>query len=115
MSSMALTALLSPFPFPFPPSCLQYVEREPAADLVTRHSMSAALCCLCCGIITVCIPFLCHWFEDSIIQCSGCKKQVALVRHDGTTTVCWPDAAGQPPNGQRAGSSAARPPQPAKN
>lgn len=77
--------------------------------------MTAALCCLCCGIITVCIPFLCHWFEDHIVQCSGCKKQVALVPHDGPITVYWPGPPGQSPQPQRMGPAAALPPPPTKN
>lgn len=76
--------------------------------------MSAALCCLCCGIITVCIPFLCHWFEDTIIQCSGCKKQVALIPHDGPIQVLWPkpQPQPQPPQGVRAASAPAPVPPP---
>lgn len=75
--------------------------------------MSAALCCLCCGIITVCIPFLCHWFENTHIQCSGCKKQVAMIPHDGPIIVYWPQGQqGKPP---QASQQANAPPPPPKS
>lgn len=53
-------------------------------------SLAAAACCLCCGIITVCIPSLCHWCADVDHYCSGCGNQVAHKPHEGKVEVKLP-------------------------
>ncbi|KAJ4397389.1 hypothetical protein N0V93_001615 [Gnomoniopsis smithogilvyi] len=62
---------------------LTYVMKEGSS----MQTMAAAVCCLFCGVITVCIPMLCHWFEDTTIFCSKCRKMVAKIPHDGTIQV----------------------------
>ena len=47
------------------------------------HSFSALFCCLCCGVITVCIPFLCNWFAETDHHCTKCGELVAHKPHDG--------------------------------
>lgn len=54
------------------------------------HSMAAAVCCLCCGVITVCIPYLCGWFQETAHHCTNCGKQVTNKTHDGQVVVKEP-------------------------
>ncbi|KAL7941454.1 LITAF-like zinc ribbon domain-containing protein [Trichoderma barbatum] len=56
----------------------------------SQTTLAAAICCLCCGIIPVVIPFLCNWCADTNHYCEGCKRQVAHKPHEGKTEAVLP-------------------------
>ncbi|KAF1849021.1 uncharacterized protein K460DRAFT_276264 [Cucurbitaria berberidis CBS 394.84] len=64
----------------------------------SQTSLAAAFCCLCCGVITVFIPFLCHWCADIDHRCYECGKQVAHRPHDGQMQEMLPQEPVQKPS-----------------
>ncbi|KAI7777693.1 hypothetical protein LA080_003186 [Diaporthe eres] len=53
------------------PFCLQRAQTNVSTEGTSMQTMAAALCCLFC-ICAVCLPYVCHWFEDTHIYCSRC-------------------------------------------
>ena len=51
------------------------------------------LCCLFCGIIGVCVPYLCHWAQETDFNCSRCGNRVAFRPHEGPIQTFRPQAA----------------------
>ncbi|KAF2738502.1 hypothetical protein EJ04DRAFT_509645 [Polyplosphaeria fusca] len=72
------------------------------------YRLAAALCCLCCGVITVCIPFLCHWCADIDHRCSECGKQVSHKPHDGPVQARYPTGSKERPSKYAAMPAAQR-------
>ncbi|KAJ9613980.1 hypothetical protein H2200_002116 [Cladophialophora chaetospira] len=66
------------------PFCKKRQKTAVSHPSSSQTSLAAAFCCLCCGIITVFIPFLCKWYADTDHTCSGCGQVVAHKPHDGT-------------------------------
>lgn len=52
--------------------------------------LAAAVCCLCCGIIPVFIPFVCNWCSDLDHHCENCHKRVAHQPHEGKMEAVLP-------------------------
>lgn len=74
----------------------------------TQTTLAAALCCLFCGVITVCIPSLCHWCADIDHRCSECGKQVSHKPHDGPVQARYPTGPKERPSRYAAMPSAQR-------
>ncbi|KAG8163417.1 hypothetical protein KVR01_006714 [Diaporthe batatas] len=72
------------------PFCLQRTQTNVSTEGTSMQTIAAALCCLFC-LCTVCLPYLCHWFEDTHIYCSRCKARVATIPHDGHIHVYQPN------------------------
>ncbi|KAI2619978.1 hypothetical protein GGR54DRAFT_110478 [Hypoxylon sp. NC1633] len=49
----------------------------------TQTQLAALVCCLCCGIITVFIPFCCHWCSNTEHVCEKCHSLIATKPHEG--------------------------------
>lgn len=71
------------------PFCLQRAQTNVSTEGTSMQTMAAALCCLFC-ICAVCLPYVCHWFEDTHIYCSRCKARVATIPHDGHIHIYQP-------------------------
>lgn len=71
------------------PFCLQRAQTNVSTEGTSMQTIAAALCCLFC-VCAVCVPYLCHWFEDTHIYCSRCKARVATIPHDGHIHIYQP-------------------------
>lgn len=72
------------------PFCHQRAQTNVTTDGTSMQHMAAALCCLVC-VCGVCLPYMCHWFEDTHIFCSRCKARVATIPHEGHIQVYQPN------------------------
>ncbi|KAJ0104144.1 hypothetical protein J7T55_000495 [Diaporthe amygdali] len=71
------------------PFCMQRAQTNVSKEGTSMQTMAAALCCLFC-VCAVCVPYMCHWFEDTHIYCSRCKARVATIPHDGHINIYRP-------------------------
>ncbi|QGA17516.1 hypothetical protein EYB26_005187 [Talaromyces marneffei] len=53
----------------------------------SQTTIAAVLCCLCCGIITVCLPSLLGWYQNVEHRCGNCKRKVAYKPNDGPIQI----------------------------
>ena len=65
--------------------------------MVASLRLTAAVCCLCCGIIPVFIPFCCHWCSDTDHYCAACRNRVAHMPHEGRMQPVLPQATPRQP------------------
>lgn len=72
------------------PFCLQRTQTNVSTEGTSMQTIAAALCCLVC-VCAVCLPYACHWFEDTHIYCSRCKARVATIPHDGHIHIYQPN------------------------
>ncbi|OCL11577.1 hypothetical protein AOQ84DRAFT_278201, partial [Glonium stellatum] len=75
------------------PYCKQRTKTRVIKEPSSQTSLAAAFCCLFCGIITVCIPFLCNWCADIEHTCSHCNQKVSHKPHDGPVQAKYPQAS----------------------
>lgn len=54
-------------------------------------SISAALCCVFCGIIGVFVPYLCGWSQDVDHYCTNCNRKVTHRPYNGVVNVISTD------------------------
>jgi hypothetical protein len=52
-----------------------------------ENSVAAVLCCLCCGIITVCLPSWLGWYQHVEHRCGNCKRRVVYKPNDGPIQI----------------------------
>ncbi|KAL6897629.1 hypothetical protein GGI43DRAFT_409499 [Trichoderma evansii] len=72
------------------PYCKSRQKTEVRHQPTSQTSLAAAVCCLCCGILPVCIPFLCNWCADTDHHCERCKRRVAHQPHEGKMEAVLP-------------------------
>ncbi|KAK3321744.1 hypothetical protein B0H66DRAFT_552556 [Apodospora peruviana] len=78
------------------PYCHSRQKTNVVKNDTSQTTLAALFCCLFCGVITVCIPIMCHWFADIDHHCSGCHKRVAHMPHDGKMEAVLPRPEGTP-------------------
>ncbi|KAI3392095.1 hypothetical protein diail_6201, partial [Diaporthe ilicicola] len=72
------------------PFCLRRAQTTVSIEGTSMQNIAAALCCLLC-VCAVCLPYMCHWCEDTHIYCSRCKARVATIPHEGHRQIYRPD------------------------
>ncbi|EHK42070.1 hypothetical protein TRIATDRAFT_84172 [Trichoderma atroviride IMI 206040] len=72
------------------PYCKSRQKTEVRHQSTSQTSLAAAVCCLCCGILPVFIPFVCNWCSDLDHHCESCKKRVAHQPHEGKMEAVLP-------------------------
>lgn len=68
------------------------------------NSVAAVLCCLCCGIITVCLPHWLGWYQNVEHRCGNCKRRVTYKPNDGAIQIETAGGLAQTPENQIPGA-----------
>ncbi|CAJ2502641.1 Uu.00g100350.m01.CDS01 [Anthostomella pinea] len=60
------------------PFCNKRTKTQSSVEGTAMQILSSVLCCLIC-VPLVCLPCVCHWFEETNIFCSACRNRVAVI------------------------------------
>ncbi|OKL62623.1 hypothetical protein UA08_01246 [Talaromyces atroroseus] len=93
------------------PFCKYRAMTKVTEENSTQTGIAALFCCLFCGIIGVCVPYICKWAQDYHHFCTHCGAKVAIRPNDGPVQVQKPSGPASMPSAYPAAPSA--PPKPA--
>ncbi|KAH8700432.1 LITAF-like zinc ribbon domain-containing protein [Talaromyces proteolyticus] len=62
----------------------------------SQTSIAALFCCIFCGIIGACIPYICKWAQDFHHFCTHCNAKVAIRSNEGPVQVLRPTPVSVP-------------------